>query len=222
MSAERFAELEQKIKELEPAVSKERLAAAVDLQVNRFRSDYQNYLEREDSKKAVTFFFEKVYSMEFRDAKRDKLARDVWVKVRDRFKPTTRANFDKLMLLNDFSYWLDLKMAASLPEKDSEAYVMADYEEAFADCANRLERIEQLNLLIYVFETYFKYSRRPTFKVVIVPLRFMAKFFKAKSLISMIDEGYEASTSIKPEVFEQFLAAIRANEEKLINRLLPG
>lgn len=193
----------------------------VQAQVDRSHILYQKYFEREESRQLVDFFFAKIYSLDGK-AERDHLTRKTVNRVRNYIKATTREKLDKLLLLNDITDYLDIQLAHKIIERgwvERERLTQSEYEELYVSLDNRPVREEQLELLLWNFDTFFALSRSPVIKMMIPPLKMATKLFGARSLFELFDQAYKASASVSEELFQEFLESVKTTEAGYIRRL---
>jgi hypothetical protein len=195
----------------------------VDAQIKRFRNDYEKYFNQKKTTKMVSFFFDKIYSLEDKE-KRDNLTINTVMKVRKHLKESTCEKLDSLLNLNDITDYLDLVMAKRLIMKGWENKKQIsdkEYQLLYKECNNRDKRIDQYNLLIWNFETFYKLSRKSILKFLIKPLKIAAKAFGVIYLYKIFEEAYKVSRPISKEIFYPFLEEVKKHEITYIDNHLP-
>ncbi len=195
----------------------------VRIQIERLHSVYQSYFKREDTKQLVNFFFDKIYGMDNND-KFLRIAIDTFQKVKFGLNPTTRENLETIIRLHEYTGELDGEMGKILVEKgwdESKKITIADYRKIYIEFKHGNERVGQLKTVIKCMRIFHAMAHRPQAESYIKAAKLFARIFGVHSLFTQLEEGYYATVSVKPDVFESFVKEVEATEMEYIVSAFP-
>lgn len=189
-------------------------------QVARFRNDYDEYFERADTEKLVTFFFEKIYDLEAQDTI-IQTAINTYNKVKSQLSGDTRENLENLIELNRLTHALDQRMAKLLLNKgwqEGEQLSPEAYFDLYVELGMEAERRQQLLSSVKSMVESYRLAHKPFSDVVLKAAKGFAVMFGVMPLYRFADEGFHATKAVKPDIFNRFVDRVMENELEYIIR----
>lgn len=189
-------------------------------QVARFRNDYDEYFERADTEKLVTFFFEKIYDLEAQDTI-IQTAINTYNKVKGQLSGDTRENLENLIELNRLTHALDQRMAKLLLNKgwqEGEQLSPEAYFDLYVELGMEAERRQQLLSSVKSMVESYQLAHKPFSDVVLKAAKGFAVMFGVMPLYRFADEGFHATKAVKPDIFNRFVDRVMENELEYIIR----
>lgn len=189
-------------------------------QVARFRNDYDEYFERADTEKLVTFFFEKIYDLEAQDTI-IQTAINTYNKVKGQLSGDTRENLENLIELNRLTHALDQRMAKLLLNKgwqEGEQLSTEAYFDLYVELGMEAERRQQLLSSVKSMVESYQLAHKPFSDVVLKAAKGFAVMFGVMPLYRFADEGFHATKAVKPDIFNRFVDRVMENELEYIIR----
>lgn len=189
-------------------------------QVARFRNDYDEYFERADTEKLVTFFFEKIYDLEAQDTI-IQTAINTYNKVKGQLSGDTRENLENLIELNRLTHALDQRMAQLLLNKgwqEGEQLSPEAYFDLYVELGMEAERRQQLLSSVKSMVESYQLAHKPFSDVVLKAAKGFAVMFGVMPLYRFADEGFHATKAVKPDIFNRFVDRVMENELEYIIR----
>lgn len=189
-------------------------------QVARFRNDYDEYFERADTEKLVTFFFEKIYDLEAQDTI-IQTAINTYNKVKGQLSGDTRENLENLIELNRLTHALDQRMAKLLLNKgwqEGEQLSPEAYFDLYVELGMEAERRQQLLSSVKSMVESYRLAHKPFSDVVLKAAKGFAVMFGVMPLYRFADEGFHATKAVKPDIFNRFVDRVMENELEYIIR----
>lgn len=186
----------------------------VRCQIERFRNDYSEYFEREDTQKLVRFFFEKIYDLEAQDTI-IQTAIQTYNKVKGQLSGETRENLENLIELNRLTHELDQKMARLLLDRGWEPgsrLNREEYFELYKALGHEDERRQQLLSSLKSMMESYQLAHKPFSEMVLKAAKGFAVMFGVMPLYRFADEGFQATKIIRADVFNRFIDTVTENE----------
>lgn len=186
----------------------------VRIQVKRFRKDYKEYLERDDTTKLVDFFFGKIYDLEAQDTI-IQIAISTYDKFKNQLSSETRENLENLIELNKLTHDLDVAMAERLIQKgweEGQEISFDEYFDLYKELDNEEARRKQLLMALRSMMVSYQLAHKPFSELLLKAARGFAVMFGVLPLHEFADEGYKATKAVKGDVFNKFIDTVTENE----------
>lgn len=196
----------------------------VRVQIERLHTVYEKYFNRADTKRLVQFFFDKIYVMDNND-KFLKIAIDTFNKVKFTLNINTKENLETIISLHESTSLLDAGMGKLLIEKgwnEGKQISVAEYRKTYVEFGHVKERITQFNTVIKCMRIFHAMAHKPQSESYVKAAKLFSRIFNVHSLFVQMEEGYYATVSVKPEVFEEFVKEVELNEMEYINSAFPS
>lgn len=189
-------------------------------QVERFRNDYSEYFERDDTRRLVKFFFERIYDLEAQDTI-IQTAIKTYDKVKGQLAAETRENLENLIELNRLTHALDREMAILLLDKgwqEGQKLTLDEYFDLYVALGREDDRRKQLLVSVKSMVESYQLAHKPFSEMVIKAAKGFAVLFGVMPLYRFADEGYQATKIIQGDVFNRFIEKMMENELAYIVR----
>lgn len=192
-------------------------AEVVRIQIQRFRHFYNEYFHKNETIPLVEYFFEKVYSLEGKEAWLH-LAMNTFQKVKHMIKDTTRENVESLIEVNNLTEELDSAMAHMLLENgwEGETLTLEEYTDYYIELGEEEKRRRQLEIVLHNLKLFYDLAHRPINAILIRPAKFMSQMLGVYPLFKSVEEGYYATLPVPPEIFHAFYEEVEKKEWKFL------
>jgi hypothetical protein len=215
------ARLEQHLRQLralrgEGGRAPERLAELKRWQAQRLERTYADYASQPRYAAATAFFIEDLYGPKDFSSRDEAMLRIL--PVMTRVLPASAVETAALAIeLEALSEDLDHRLAAALAPG---AITEESYAQAYRKGATRAERERQVELIEAAGHRLDEVVRKPMLGQTLKLMRRPARLAGLADLQDFLERGYNAFREMKGA--DEFLAAVKAREARILNRLFSG
>ena len=197
----------QKLTEIDKPILRKAQEEIVRCQVERFRTDYHQYFELEETQRLVKFFFERIYDLEAQDTI-IQVAINTYLKVKRQLSEQVCENLDNLIELNRLTHALDRRMAELLLKngwKEGEQLNKEEYFKIYKELGFEAERREQLASSLKCIMMSYHFAHHHYNQTLLKIAKGIALIFGLSALYRFIEEGYLATYMVTGSVFDKII-----------------
>lgn len=194
----------------------------IEVQIQRIHETHADLFVQKQTKPVIEFFFTKIYSSNLSGKRfRDETLIRIFSSLPKYLSEGGVERLQGLIELNDLTDKIDILIAKKIIEvfdpNLSFRLNKEKYEYALSQIDLHKSRVKQVHYIVDTMEFFYNLSRRPFLNFFFGPARMMAKMMDAEILIEILEEGYNASKSLKS--FEKFGNIIRHREIDYLKRI---
>ncbi len=187
----------------------------IEIQIDRIHDTHADLFEQKQTKPVIEFFFTKVYSSNLSNKRfRDETLLRIFSSLPKYLSENGVERLRGLIELNDLTDKIDILITRKIIElfnpNLSFQLTREKYEYALSEIDLNKSRVKQVHYIIDTMEFFYNLSRRPFLNFFFGAARMVAKMMDAEILIQILEDGYNASRSLKS--FEEFGNIIRHRE----------
>ncbi len=189
--------------------------------VQNLENTYQDYIQNVEGFDKIPNFFKNYLYAPANKEERDRVLKDLYVKLKNLVGEDLVENIQKLIDLIKISDELDEEIALELINKNYAFYdnhMNFEVIERIIHEKNQYQRRKlQIDLICETLSFFFTLSKLPIVKLIMAPIKIAANLVGAEILIETMEEGYRIAKEIKD--MKPFLTDFRKREYEFLEKI---